>query len=367
MFGRRKFLGMMAAGMAGARGSWAISAEVGEAFELPMLGDLHFDRPAHHDFEWMKGAHPGDIKQSENYSRVTSEWSGKLLDVAKQRVRAASAPVPFVLQLGDLIEGLCGSPERAKRQTTEALEWVGQANLGAPFAMCKGNHDVTGPGAAEVYDSVLVPFLNQQLGGVDGAAYTRSAGDTLIVFFDAYAKGSLAWFERLMAERSPRRLIFVIHPPVVPYNARCDWHIFARQPAERERLLQLLGKHRAVVLCGHLHKYNCLVRRTETGKFAQLAISSVATDPEAVAKDERRGLEAYGPDLVTLEPKHSPETEAARRRLLEAERPFIERFEYADTWGHALLRINRDSIQAEVCRGLAKESWRSWNLSELVE
>ena len=366
MFSRRSFLGMMGSGMAGARGSWAISAEAGESFELPMLGDLHFDRLEHHDFDWMKHAHEGDIKQVHNYSRVTSEWSGKLLDVAKQRVRDARAPVPFVLQLGDLIEGLCGSPERATRQASEALQWVKQANFGAPLAMCKGNHDVTGPGAAQVYDSLLVPFLNQLLGGVDGAAYSRSAGDTLIVFFDAYAKGSLAWFERLMAERPPRRLIFVIHPPVVPYNARCDWHIFARQPQERAHLLQLLGKHRAIVFCGHLHKYNCLVRRTETGRFVQLAISSVATDPEGAPKDERRGLEAYGPDLVNLEPQHAPETVAARRTLLEAERPFIERFEYADTWGHALLRITRDTIHAEVCRGLSKESWRSLNLSEWV-
>jgi len=44
MITRRNFLGMMGAGMAGARGSLAISAEAGESFELPMLGDLHFDR-----------------------------------------------------------------------------------------------------------------------------------------------------------------------------------------------------------------------------------------------------------------------------------------------------------------------------------
>jgi hypothetical protein len=364
MFNRRSFLGMMGAGMAGARGSWAISAEGGESFELPMLGDLHFDRLEHHDFDWMEKAHHGDISQVHNYSRVTSEWSGKLLEVAKQRVKNARAPVPFVLQLGDLVEGLCGSPERAALQTAEALAWVKQAAFGAPLAMCKGNHDVTGPGAAEVYESVMVPFLNQQLGGVEGAAFTRSAGDTLIVFFDAYSKGSLAWFERLMAEHPPRRLIFVIHPPVVPYNARADWHIFARQPAERARLLALLGKHRAVVFCGHLHKYNCLVRRTETGRFVQLAISSVATDPAAAPKDERQGLEAYGPDLVALEPRHSPETEGARRASLEAERPFIERFEYADTWGHALVRISRDSISADVCCGLGGESWRSLKLSE---
>ncbi|MDB6138709.1 MAG: metallophosphoesterase [Verrucomicrobiaceae bacterium] len=331
---------------------------------MPMLGDLHFDRLEHHDFEWLKTSHAGDISQIYRYSQVTTESSGKLLALAKQRVSQAQAPVPFVLQLGDMVEGLCGSPELARRQVSEALEWVGKAALGAPLAFCKGNHDVTGPGAKEGYDSMMVPFLNRQLGNVNGAAFTRSAGDTLIVFFDAYNKGSLAWFEQLMAEKPPRRLVFVIHPPVVPYNARSNWHVFAKQPPDRERLLNLLGRHRAVVFCGHLHKYSCVVRRTETGKFVQLAISSVATDPQAEPKDERHSLEAYNGDLVHLEPHHSPETVDERRALLEAEQPFIERFEYADTWGHARLRFTRDSVEADVCRGLSSDTWRSLKLSD---
>lgn len=366
MISRRRLLGVLGAGMAGSRGSWAINAEGGEEFEFPFLGDLHFDRPDHHDYEWMKKEQQGDIRQVENYCKVTREWSGKLLQTAKEQVAAAQAPVPFVLQLGDLIEGLCGSPDLAQRQAREAIEWVKQAGLGAPLAMCKGNHDVTGPGALNVYDNTLVPWLNQQLGGVDSAVYTRERGGTLIVFYDAYSKASLAWFEKLMAERSPQRLIFVVHPPVVPYNARATWVVYAKQPGERQRLMDLLGKHRAIVLCGHLHKYSCLVRRTGTGKFVQLAISSVATDPEAKPKDERQGLEAYSPDLVTLEPKHAPETEKDRRAFLEAERPFIEHYQYADTWGRGRMRFSKGGVRAEIYRGISRESWKTLDLSALL-
>ncbi len=331
-----------------------------------MLGDLHFDQPHHHDYEWLKKEHQGDVRQIENYCRVTQEWSGKLLEAAKARVAGAQAPVPFVLQLGDLIEGLCGSPDLAKRQAVEAMGWVKQAQLGAPLAFCKGNHDVTGPGALDVYDRSLVPWLQTQFGGVEGAAFTRQQGGTLIVFYDAYAKGSLVWLERLLAEKTPQRLIFVIHPPVVPYNARASWVVYAKQPAERQRLLELLGKHRAIVLSGHLHKYSCVVRRTSTGKFVQLAISSVATDPEAKPNDERQGLDAYSPDLVTLEPKHSPETENERRAFLQAERSFIEHYDYADTWGHALLRVSKEGVVAEVSRGISAKAWRTIPLSELL-
>jgi hypothetical protein len=132
---------------------------------------------------------------------------------------------------------------------------------------------------------------------------------------------------------------------------------------QRQRLLALLGQHRAIVLCGHLHKYCLLTRRTEHGSFTQLAISSVAATPDGKPKDERHGLDDYRPDLVDLEPKHSPETAQARRDLLSAERPFIERFEYADTWGHALVRIGQRGVTADVYRGFEAEPWKQLTLS----
>src|SRR6185312_10262763 len=112
--------------------------------------------------------------------------------------------------------------------------------------------------ALQAYDKLLVPFMARQASQeIRKPAFTREQGGVLLVFYDAYDRGSLDWFSELMAERKPRRLLFVIHPPVVPYNARSTWHIYSspKQQSERERLLDLLGRHRAIVLCGHLHKY----------------------------------------------------------------------------------------------------------------
>ena len=103
--------------------------------------------------------------------------------------------------------------------------------------------------------------------------------------------------------------------------------------------------------------------RTENGRFAQLAVSSVAASPDGRPKDQLEGLDRYGPDLVNLEPRHAPDTVDERRRLLEAEKPFIEHFEYADTWGHALVRVAGDQVRAEVCRGLDRAAWKSLDLT----
>src|SRR4051794_27443833 len=156
---RRSFLQAFGAGVLGVRGSFAVAAESREELVIPVLGDLHFDKPEHHDLEWLRANHAGDERQIENYCRVTKDWSPKLFDLARQRAAEGGPAAPFLLQLGDLVEGLCGNEKLAETQMREAIAWAKGDGKGVPFAMCKGNHDVTGPGATEVYDRVLVPFL----------------------------------------------------------------------------------------------------------------------------------------------------------------------------------------------------------------
>lgn len=364
---RREFIRRAAGAVAlGAGGSWAVAAPADAAWAFPFLGDLHIDRPEHHDMAWLAKDHHGDVSQVQNYCRITRDVTPKLLAVARQQATDSRAPVPFVLQIGDFVEGLCGSEQLAAKQADDAIDLVRQAAFPVPFLFTKGNHDITGPGAPQVYDKKLVPFLAAQArDDIRTSVFTRDRDGTLVVFYDAYNRDSLDWFDGLMKDRKPRRLLFVIHPPVVPYNARSNWHVYARptQQKQRDRLLDLLGRARAVVLSGHLHKYSFLVRRTDGGRFAQLAVSSVAASPDGKPRDQLEGVDKYTPDLVNLEPKHAPDTVADRRRLLEAEKPFIEHFEYADTWGHALVTVAGDRVRAAVCRGLDRQAWKSLDLT----
>lgn len=366
---RRDFVRTVAAGAVslGAGGSWAFAAPAEDKeWAFPFLGDLHIDQPDHHDMDWLAKDHPNDVSQVKNYCRITREVTPTLLAVARQQAKESAVPVPFILQIGDLVEGLCGSEALATKQATDALDLVRRSEFPAPFLFTKGNHDITGPGAAQVYDKVLVPFMAKQAAQeIRRATFTREREGVLVVFYDAYDRASLDWFAELMAKNKPRRLLFVIHPPVVPYNARSTWHVYSHpnQERQRQRLLGLLGEARAVVLSGHLHKYSFLIRRTETGRFAQLAISSVAASADGKPRDLIEGVAGYTPDLVKLEPHHSPETEGRRRQILEEERRFIEHFEYADTWGHALVKIRGGQIRAEICRGLDRQPWKTLDLT----
>jgi hypothetical protein len=116
--------------------------------------------------------------------------------------------------------------------------------------MSKGNHDITGPGAAEAYRQILLHYLSE----ANRAEFKESTcicrqGGTLIAYYDAYDKASLDWFAAMLEQAKPERLIVAIHPPVLPYDARNNWHIYSspKQAAQRERLLGLLGRHRAIV------------------------------------------------------------------------------------------------------------------------
>lgn len=350
-------------------------------FSFLLLGDLHYDKLEHHDMEWVRKDKPNDVRQIENYSRISREVSPVLLKTVRETIgelnRSEATKVAFVLQAGDFVEGLCGSEELSVRQNSEAVSFVREANLGAPFLFTKGNHDITGPGAVAAYGQVFHPFLTAQARAVNaassevkGGSYTVECGNAQFAFFDAYESAkSLEWFEAVAAKRTAEHLFMVVHPPVVPYGARSTWHVFshARETARREKFLALLGDQRALVLGGHIHKFNTLSRRAGRGRFAQLALSSVLSAPTAKAKDVLAGVSAYTGDQIKVEPSFSPTNETERRAVYEAERPMVDAFEYADLPGYAVVTVDGANVVMRMYAGATRELWRTVDLTSLAK
>lgn len=348
------------------------------AFSFVLLGDLHFDRVEHHDFEWLRANKPDDVRQVQDYTRITREITPQLFATIRETIadlnRSGETPVSLVLQVGDLVEGLCGTEELAVRQNSEAIGFVGDARLGVPFVFTKGNHDITGNGAAEAFKSVFHPFIAKQSAAVQKQAQQSNAcsafrvGDALYCCFDAYDRESLSWLEATLAKRTERHCFVTIHPPVVPYGARSTWHIYSseKQKAEREKLLDLLGRQRAFVLGGHIHKYSTLVRDTPRGgRFLQLAVSSIIRAPEVTAKNVLASKD-YNPDQIRVEPNFSPATEAQRRAVYETEAPQVKHFEYADLPGYAVVTVREDKVNATIYSGATRNVWKDLSPSALL-
>ena len=372
MSSRRHFLQTCAA--VALPGVAASAAEGARPFSFILLGDLHYDSLEHHDMKWLQAHHAGDLSQINNYSRLTKEVMPGMFAAVKQRIaslRESSAPAAFVLQVGDLVEGLCGTAELSTRQNREALAFVAQAELGVPFLFTKGNHDVTGDGAKEAFDAVLLPFMAQEAHKLDASTTHAQAnhvvtyGETQFAFFDAYDKTSLEWLEAVAARRTARHLFVIIHPPVVPYGARATWHLYAgeKTKAQRAKLLDVLGQQQAMVLGGHLHKFSALTRMAGGKRFSQLAVSSVVSALNQKPKDELHGTASYTGDQVQLEPKHAPETAALRREIYASERQQVTSFEYADTAGYAVVTVNGAQVEAAVHSGTQAAAFQTLKIS----
>jgi hypothetical protein len=351
-----------------------------KAFTFVLLGDLHFDRPEHHDLAWVRREKPNDVRQIEGYCRNTREVTPRLFATVRETIATLNASpatrVALVLQAGDLVEGLCGSEELSVRQNTEAIAFVRDARLGAPFLFTKGNHDITGPGAVAAFGQVFHPYLTAEarsvapaIADVESGSYTVGAGRAQFAFFDAYEAGeSLEWFEAVAAKRTAEHLFVVVHPPVVPYGARATWHVFssAKEQARREKFLALLGDQHALVLGGHIHKFNAMARRAGRGRFAQFALSSVLTAPTAAPKTVLAGLASYTPDQIKVEPDFSPANETERRAVYEAERPFVTAFDYADLPGYAVVTVDGPRVAVQMYGGTGRELWRTVDLTALA-
>lgn len=357
----------------------AASAPSSGPFSFILLGDLHYDKLAHHDFAWLEKKHPNDLSQIKNYSRLTAEIMPRLFATLRTTIaelnRTPAYRVAFVLQVGDLVEGLCGSEELATRQNTEALAFIRDAQLGVPFVFAKGNHDITGDGAPAAFAKVFHPFLTAQARAlapateeIRSARYTLRTGNAEFAFFDAYDRLSLDWFEAVVARRSAENFFVVVHPPVVPYGARATWYQFSadKDRPKRDKFLDLLGRERALVLGGHIHRFSALARKTPHGGFAQLAVSSIIDNPTALPKTPLSGLADYTGDQIRVEPKFSPDTETARRAVYDAERPFIKSFEYADLPGYAIVTVDGPRVTAQIFPGHDPDSWRTVNLGDLL-
>ncbi len=342
--------------------AWAQGDAAPSTYSFVYLGDLHFDKMSHHDLDWVKANMPADLRQIEDYSRITQENTPGLFQRVQTVIEAGNGRIQMVIQGGDLTEGLCGTRELQETQFKEALAAIRHDIPKTPFLAVKGNHDITGPGAKEAYDRIMLPWLSRESGRpVDAASFFFTKGPDLFVFFDAYQNPNVDWLEKTLKENNHRYAFIVMHPPAVPYDARSSWPLFSRanQTETRERFLNLLGANKAVLLTAHLHKFGVVARKTATGTFVQLGLSSVIGAPEVAVKNHLEGVKNYSGKLVELEPEFQPPTKDERSKLLEQEKPHITHFEFADFPGYAIIHVSDARVNADIYLGNSGKLWKA--------
>lgn len=378
---RRDFLrqsGLAAAGVAavplvGGAAGWASGAAKSGSRDTNILltGDIHFDLPGDHHWEWVEEVnHKAAI---DMHCARTARTFKPLMETLKNQALAANPPASAVVQLGDLQEGMAGSPEMASQLTRHTLEAIEAPQLPVPWVLVQGNHGLQGPGAKEAYKAQVVPYLQKELDpSITSMNYSYHIGDAHIVVLDHFNNpdGFIDFLEAELEASTARYKFVAIHEPVIPISSLC-WHCLMRMEdfePPRQRLLEVLARNQAIVLCGHIHRYSVLRRMTACGPIVQVMISSIVSEVDKKQPTDR--IMEYGPETLRQGRNWRPETLGERQALLTEEGKHITDFFSYDLQGYAMLTLGsgeEDKIELSYYGGLNKEPYETVDLAALLE
>lgn len=346
-----------------------LAQSAGQKSSLLVLGDMHYDLLQDHDMEWLSEK-PGDLRQvTEEYTIYTQENWTDFTAVLKTKATSGNPPVSAVIQLGDLSEGLAGSEVKARQMAFNTMKAIEAVGMPVPWIIAKGNHDITGPGAKEAFQEYYVPMFRKQTGNpeINSASYSFRYDGVQITCIDPWDKerDMIAFLENELSVSDAKYKFVVVHEPVIPVTERC-WHTMRNDAEQREKLLEVIARHRAIVLCGHLHRYSVVRRNTPYGPIVQVMAISVVKDREYQTPGEV--ITEYGPSLAANLPDWQPETLDARKAILSEEAKFVSYYKQTDLPGYAIIKIDEEneSIKLEYYAAFGEKPYDMIDLTALL-
>lgn len=350
-----------------------------EGLSFIMLGDMHYCELRFYDLDNMQAEKPGDFKQiTKTYAPVAeANWNDQIAAV-KDMIKGTEPAVKCVVQLGDVSEGLANYKGGADAMAANIVKQLEAAELGVPWVLTKGNHDITGVGeykdeARKAYVDNYTPFIKRQTGNEDvkDATYTYTIGDdVLFVVLDAYnRKQDQVEFARKALESSNARHKFIcMHEPVIPTTERCWFYLKKDEDAaKRNEFLKVIAENKAIVLCGHLHRYSVLRRQTEWGPIVQVMANSVTNVRRSAKPSYEKNLADY-PGLVDWKPDYSPHNIDWRRETIKNESKYVDFYKMNSLSGMGVISIDKkDNVTVKYYPSFKSEVYDEVNLSDLLK
>lgn len=319
-----------------------------------VLGDIHYCESRFYALDSLKKDKPSDFRQiTGTYSPLTSaNWKDQI-SVLKDAVKTYDPAVRCVVQLGDVSEGLANKEGSADKIAENVIARLEETDFGVPWILVKGNHDVTGVGsykkeAKSAFRRHYSPFIEKESHSkVSEGNYVYRNGCCLFVALDPYNKETdqVKFAKEALTESDATFKFVILHEPIVPVTERC-WFFLKRNEAEREELLRVIAENKAFVLCGHLHKYSVLRRKTEYGPVVQVMLTSVTDMNRKDRPSYQLVTENYGESLIDRKPDFSLENEIWRREVLRNESRHVDFYKMNDLAGYGIITV--DPVKGDV-------------------
>ena len=337
---------------------------------LIVLGDIHYDLLKDHDITWLS-TKPGDLRQvTEEYTKYTAENWNDFTTILKKRIESGDQTIKALIQLGDLSEGLAGTEKMARQMASNTIKAIDTLQMPVPWIIAKGNHDITGPGAENAFEEFYIPMFRKQTNKpeINCANYSYRFHNVLVSCIDPWNKETdmIAFLEKELSESDAKYKFIAIHEPVIPVTERC-WHTLRNDNERREKLLKVIAKNKAIVLCGHLHRYSVVRRDTQYGPIVQVMVNSVIKDRHYIKPT--KVITKYGPSLAENVPDWQPETLETRKAMLSAEAKYVTYYKQTDLPGYAIINIDEKngSITMEYYAAFAEKPYDLVDLTKLLK
>ncbi len=337
---------------------------------LILLGDLHYDLLEDHDMNWLRNK-PDDLRQvTKEYTIYTRDNWSDFMAIIKKRVETLDPPVKAILQPGDLSEGLAGTEENAGQMASNAMKAIDATRMPVPWIIAKGNHDITGPGAGKAFQDYYIPMFRKQTNNpeINNASYSYGFDNVQITCVDPWDKNidMVTFLEKELSGSNAKYKFVMVHEPVIPVTERC-WHIMRNEQEKREKLLEVIARNKAIVLCGHLHRYSVVRRITPYGPVVQVMAISVVKDRKY--QKPLNVITKYGPSLAENMPEWQPETLNNRIAMLSEEAKYVTYFKQTDLPGYAVISIDekKESILLKYYAAFGEKPFDVVDLTKLLK
>jgi hypothetical protein len=142
--------------------------------------------------------------------------------------------------------------------------------------------------------------------------------------------------------------------------------VLRNQPDKREKLLEVIARNKAIVLCAHLHRYSVVKRETKYGPIVQIMSVSVIRDRNYLIP--KKVITGYGASLAEDVPEWQPETMDQRKAWLAEESKYVTYYKQTDLPGYSLLIIDPDKnkVTLEYFAAFGEKPYDKINISKLM-
>ena len=290
--------------------------------------------------------------------------------VLKRKIESGNSSVKAIVQLGDLSEGLAGNEEKARQMASNTMKAIETTKMPVPWIIAKGNHDITVPGAVQAFQEFYIPMFRKQTNNpeIKSANYSYSFNNVQITCIDPWDRETdmVGYLENELSGSDAKYKFVAIHEPVIPVTERC-WHTLRNDTVKREKLLEVIAKNKAIVLCGHLHRYSVVRRNTQFGPVVQVMAISVIKDRNY--QKPVKMITEYGPSLAENVTDWQPETLEKRKAVLAEEAKYVSFYKQTDLPGYALIKTDekKETVLLEYYAAFAKKPFDTIDLTELLK